>query len=155
MKSEELKKLISSFSVNLLSDFHSEIDNSLFQSEGRSNSRTDSAATSTTSATSDSSHTNQGRQSPPPPKRKSFSKFFGVFTSRSGSVPSTTYSAASNSTINEGLSDNDSTAMPDDLQTLSRTIFTQTKENLQKMRSLVNLIFLKIFNTSSIQFSYM
>ena len=91
LRQEEFTKLLQNvtFSSNL--ENSSEVESSHSSSEQRSFSRTDSITTPSTS--SDTTISDSGRISPAPPKKRTLSKIFSVFSTRVGSL--------SNSGINE------------------------------------------------------
>jgi hypothetical protein len=139
------------FSLGPIPDFAGDFDNINYPIDTRSNTRSDSTASGTTATTSDSASTNTGRISPVSSKKKGFSKFFGVFTGRSGSISSA--STPANHVYNDGSSSNSQTpSTPEGTMTLGRVAPSSSKEPVKRSRSIV--IDFLIFLFSFVKYSF-
>ncbi|CAF3883796.1 unnamed protein product [Rotaria magnacalcarata] len=135
LKLEELKKLSHSFSIVSIPDVCSETDSVSVQSNLRTSTRTESFTSNTTATTNDSITPHNGRISPAHPKKKGFSKIFGVFTNRSGSVPSTTYTPTYH-VNDEGVSGSTHIlSIPEGQAILNHTTLSTSKESIHRPRS--------------------
>ncbi|CAF1385329.1 unnamed protein product [Rotaria magnacalcarata] len=135
LKLEELKKLSHSFSIVSIPDVCSETDSVSVQSNLRTSTRTESFTSNTTATTNDSITPHNGRISPAHPKKKGFSKIFGVFTNRSGSVPSTTYTPTYH-VNDEGVSGSTHIlSIPEGQAILNPTTLSTSKESIHRPRS--------------------
>ncbi|CAF3177243.1 unnamed protein product [Rotaria sp. Silwood2] len=126
IKQEELKKLSQSLCIAQVLDTTSEVENINSHVAQQSNSRSDSII-SAPQPTNESTNSGSGRVSPVVTKKRALSKIFNVFTSRSGSISSTSPSssipsnlATSNTSLVNSTSNEINTTQGRTLQTLSK-----------------------------------
>jgi hypothetical protein len=138
IKYEELKKLCHLFSLGPIPDFTSDIDNMHNQIDMRPNTHSESLTSTISVATSDSANTNSGRISPASSKKKGFSKkLFGVFSSRSGSLPAAI--PPPNPVNNDGLlNSTQASSIPDTILTFARASISANRDTTKPPRSIVN-----------------
>jgi len=138
IKYEELKKLSHLFSLGPIADFTSDTDNMHYQMDMRPNTHSESITSNTSVATSDSANTNPSRTSPVSSKKKGFSKkLFGVFSSRSGSLPAPIVPPSPIN--NDGLlTSPQASSIPDTLMSFTRASISSNKETIKPTRSIVN-----------------
>jgi hypothetical protein len=129
-----MKKLVQNLLIGQSFDTISDVENNNNNSsvEHHSTSRTDSVI----SSTNDNILPDSGRMSPTPVKKRTLSRIFSVFTSRSGSL-----------SLPSNASNNDLSPMTppssEGNTTPNRTITLSNKESMKRAASVVSLFFQK------------